>query len=367
MINILQVVHCMDVAGTERVVYSIVKNLDRKKFSFSICCLDYIGELGEQLIKQGFRVFCLGRRPGTDISLVRRLVRIIKEQKIDIMHAHQYTPYFYGATAAILSGKRKIIFTEHGRHQPDRVRPKRVICNQFLNLFTSKITGVSNFSKDSLVKYERLPARNIDVIYNGIRSEDFEVAIDRETKRREFGACNGEVVVGMIGRFDPIKNQRMLLAAFRDVVKDVSPAKLVLVGDGQTKKGCEDLVHDLGIEKSVRFLGRRSDVAELLSAFDIYVLPSVAEASSLTLLEAMAAGLPIVTTHAGGNSETVVKDKTGLLTSPGDSSEFARAIITLIKDPEKRRRMGEAGRGRLESSFTASKMLEEYENLYLST
>ena len=173
--------------------------------------------------------------------------------------------------------------------------------------------------------------------------------------------------MGMIGRFDPVKNHPMLLIAFQNVLKGISPAKLVLVGDGQARKECEDIAHALGIEDNVRFLGRRSDVAELLSAFDIYVLPSVAEASSLTLLEAMAAGLPIVTTHAGGNPEAVVNDVTGVLASPGNASGFARAIISLIKDPEKRRRMGEAGRKRLESSFTAGKMLGEYERLYLAT
>ncbi len=361
----MQVVHCMDIAGAEKVVYSIVRNLSKEKFTFSICCLDFIGELGKRLTEEAFEVFSLHRKSGTDFALIRKLIGILSDRQIDVIHAHQYTPYFYGATAAILSRRCKIIFTEHGRHQPDRIRLKRVIYNQFLNLFTNRITGVSNFSKDSLVRYEKLPANKIDVIYNGINLEEFKISTDREVKRKELGIDYGEVAIGMIGRFDPIKNHRMLLVAFRDVLKHISRAKLLLIGDGPLKEECKEFASELGVSNCVVFLSRRSDIAELLQAIDILVLSSNAEAASLTLLEAMAAGLPVIATEAGGNPEIILRDQTGLLVPAKNHIEFAKAIISLIQDPEKRRKMREAGKRRVRSLFSIDRMLKQYENLYL--
>ena len=365
-VKIMQMVHCMDIAGTEKVVYSIVRNLNKENFSFSICCLDFIGELGGRLIKEGVEVISLDRTPGIDFSLIKKLIRILKDQQVDILHAHQYTPYFYGATAAIFSGRSKVIFTEHGRHQPDRVRPRRVIYNKFLNLFTNRITGVSNFSKDSLVRFERLPAKKIDVIYNGINPKDFEVDMDREAKTNELGIKREELVIGMIAGLRPVKNHSLLLQAFKEVVKKVPRAKLLLIGDGPLKESLESKVKSLRLENNVVFLGFRRDIAELLQVMDIFVLSSVAEATSLTLLEAMARGLPVVAVDAGGNSEIVLKGQTGILVPPKNYIEFAKAIISLIADPEKRRRMGEAGKRRAKSLFGIDRMLREYENLYLS-
>ena len=364
-LHVMQILHSMGLAGAEKVVYDLVTSLDGGCFKFSICCLDFTGELGERLIEEGFEVISLNRKPGVDFTLIRKLIRILKDRQIDIVHAHQYTPYFYGATAAILSGRCKIIFTEHGRHQPDRIRLKRAIYNQFLNLFTDRITGVSNFSKDSLVKYEKLPARKIKVIYNGIDPDEFEVSLDREAKRKELGIEQDEVVVGMIGRFDPIKNHLMLLRAFYKVLKHISGAKLLLIGDGLLKENCEKFASELGIGDRVVFLGRRRDVPELLRTFDIYVLSSIAEATSLTLLEAMAAGLPVIAIDAGGNPEIVMNDRTGILISPGNYREFAKATVSLIQDPEKRKRMGEAGIRRVKALFSIDRMLKEYEDLYL--
>lgn len=364
-LQIMHVLHSMDIAGAEKVVYNIVTRLDGQ-IRFSVCCLDSIGLLGEELKNRGYKIFKLGRKPGIDFTVIWQLARLLRKEKLDIVHTHQYTPYFYGATAAIFSSRSKVIFTEHGRHQPDRVRPRRIIYNQFLNLFTGRITGVSNFSKDSLVRYEKLPASKIDVIYNGINLEEFKISVDREAKRMELGIDRDEIAIGMIGRFDPVKNHSLLLEAFKEVIKSIPKAKLLLIGDGPLRESLQSTVYSLQLERNVIFLGIRRDIPQVLQALDIYCLSSIAEATSLTLLEAMATGLPVVATDAGGNPEIVLRDQTGILVSPSNYIEFAKAIITLAQDSEKRRRMGEAGKKRVKSLFTMDKMLEQYENLYLS-
>jgi len=363
-IKIMQVVHSMNVAGAEKLVDSIVRNLNGSEFSFSICCLDSIGPLGEQLIKDGFDVFCLNRKPGVDFGLIRRFAGILKEKQTNILHAHQYTPYFYAASAAIFGNRPKVVFTEHGRHQPDKIRPKRLIYNKILSRFTDRITGVCGFSKDSLIRYEKMPAGKIDVIYNGINYKNFDVFVDRDKKRKELGVGENDVVVGMVGRFSPIKNHKMLLEAFGRVVKEAPNAKLLLAGDGPLKENSQSAIRNSQLKDKVIFLGLRMDIPEILKALDIYVLPSIAEAASLTLLEAMAAGLPVAATRAGGDAEIVINNKTGILVSPDDPNGFAGAIIYLIQNPGEAKAMGKAGRERVEREFNIDKMLNEYRELY---
>ena len=366
-IKIIQLVHSMGMAGAEKVVYSIIKNLDKTKFSFYVYCLDFIGELGKRLLEEGVEVVTLDRMPGVDFNLTKKLARVLKENNIDIVHAHQYTPYFYGATAAMFNRKCKVIFTEHGRHQPDYIHIKRVIYNQFLNLGTNSITGVSRFSKDSLVKYEKLPANKIKVIYNGVSINKNNIpTIDKQAKMQELGLKDSETIIAMIGRFSLIKNHKMLLKAFQRVLKEMPDVKLVLIGEGPTKQECECLARDLNILKHILFTGLREDLSELLQVFDICVLSSDAEAMSLFLLESMAAGLPVIATEGGGNPEIVINGETGVLVPPKDYKAFANAIIDLAKDSKKRQQMGKAGRDRVSKFFNLDNMLAEYEKLYLA-
>ncbi len=362
-INIAHILHSMNVAGAEKVVYDIATGLNGT-FKFSVFCLDSVGPLGEELMQRGVKVKALGRKTGVDFSLIRRLAGEIKENKIDIIHAHQYTPYFYGATAAMLSGRCKVIFTEHGRHYPDRRKLKRTIFNQFLNLFTHSITGVSEFSKNSLVDYESFPKNKIKVIYNGIQPQLFDLNIDIETKKKELGLDPKDKIIGIIARLEPVKSHAMLLRAFAQVIKGVAQAKLLIVGDGKLRAELEDLTKILNINNNVKFLGVRRDIPELLKIFDVFVLSSLSEAASVTLLEAMAAGVPIVATNVGGNPEIVLEGKTGFLVPRGDDKAMAKALIEVLSNPGKAKDMELAGKQRVNELFTLDKMLNSYSDLY---
>lgn len=362
--NIAHILHSMRVAGAEKVVYDIIIGLGNG-FKFSIFCLESVGPLGEELIKKGILVRALSRKPGVDFSLIGKLAKEIRKDKIDIIHAHQYTPYFYGVLAALLSGRRcKIIFTEHGRHYPDARRPKRVIFNQFLNFFTCSITGVSEFSINSLVEYEALPRGKMKVIYNGIRTELFDMPVDRQAKRKELGLSLEDKVIGIIARLEPVKDHAMLLRAFEKVVKKIPEAKLLIAGDGKLKDSLQSLARNLRIEKSVFFLGVRRDIAELLKALDVFVLSSLSEATSVTLLEAMAAGIPIVATKVGGSPEIVMDGKTGLLVPRSDDKAMAEALIEVLSNSDKAKNMGLAGKQRVNELFTLDKMTKAYSELY---
>jgi glycosyltransferase involved in cell wall biosynthesis len=364
--HILQVVHSLVTGGTERVVCDLTRHFNEGRFRTSVCCLDGLGDFGKDLIEEGIPVRVFRRRPGVDLRLVRGLRTLYREWGIDLVHAHQYTPYFYGATACLGSSSPKAVFTEHGRHQPDRVRPKRVIFNPILRIVTKGCTAVSEFTRRSLIEFEKMPAAGIRVIYNGVPRPANEARLEKRVSREKLGVGPDRRVVLSVGRMDPIKDFSTLIRAFRTVVQEVPDALLVIAGGGDGRY-IEDLRQNaerLGIGDWVRFLGNRRDVPDLLDACDVFALTSISEAASMTILEAMAAGRPVVATRTGGNAELVVDGDTGYLAPVGDHGSISNALVDVLTHQERADAMGAAGRARLESLFTLETTLGAYRELY---
>jgi sugar transferase (PEP-CTERM/EpsH1 system associated) len=358
------VLHSMVVAGAESLVHEMVLALE-PEFDFSLYLLDRIGPLGEDLAARGVPVTLLERKPGVDLGLARRLGRALRRDGVELVHAHQYTPWFYATLGAAQGFSRpKVLFTEHGRHYPDFRRPKRVAMNKLLLPFTDGIVAVSAFVRDCLRDHEGLPERRMRVLYNGIDPDRFDVAADRVELRREQGIGPDDPVVGTAARLAPVKDHATLLGAFREVKKRLPAAKLVLAGDGELREALESRAEALGIRDSIRFLGVRRDVPALLRTWDVFCLSSLSEGTSVTLLEAMASGLPAVVTRVGGNPEIVQEGVTGHTAPRGDAEALGDALVRVLRDPEAGERMGRAGRARVRESFTGARMIEEYHTLY---
>ncbi|BBM84811.1 GT4 family glycosyltransferase PelF [Candidatus Uabimicrobium amorphum] len=363
MINILQIVHSMPVAGTEKLVYDMMP-LFEKKFSFSVLCLDELGILGEELHHQQKQIFCVHRQPGIDISVPRKIARICRQNKIDIIHCHQYTPYFYGCLSRIFFSSPKLIFTEHGRHYPDIVSTKRQCANQFLNLLTNTIVGVSQFPVESLVKKEKLPQKKMQVIYNGIDISRLNTRRPKKEMLHELGIAQEDKIVGFVGRIHPIKDPLMLLRAFCKVHKKCPQAKLIFVGDGEMMKECQEFVSQNNLEERAMFLGLRRDVLDIMQVFDVLVLSSLSEATSITLLEAMASGVAAACTRVGGNPEIVDDGTTGLLSERGNHHELAQNILRILTEANLKEKMGKSARKKVAELFTMEKMVANYSELY---
>lgn len=368
-LHILQVFHSLIIGGTERVIADLTRVFNHGDFRTSVCCLDGLGELGQELRDEGVRVHVLGRRPGLDFAVLSRLREIYREEGVDLVHAHQYTPYFYAAGAALAGRAPRVIFTEHGRHWPDRLRPKRAVANQFLRLKTAAYTAVSEFSRRSLIRYEKMPGGRIEVIYNGIAANGAAgEAGERAKTRAAAGLSDDDFLVLSVGRLDPIKDFGVLIRAFAGLAGRLPTACLWIAGDGDPgyKKELERLIETLGAGERVKLLGTRRDVDALLSAADLFVLSSISEAASMTLLEAMTHGRAIVATAAGGNPELVVDGTTGLLVPVGDFRALAAAMASLLEDGVRRKSMGEAGRTRVREKFSRDLTFSRYRDLYLS-
>lgn len=359
---IAHVLHRLDLAGAEMLAAELARKLaDRYQFTFY--CLDALGHLGQQMRDEGFEVITLDRRPGVDLSVGRRLRKAMRQHEVNLVHAHQYAPFFYSAVSRRLRARPRILFTEHGREYPDVRRPRRVIANRLLLKPTDRVTAVAHYIRRLVADNEGIELDRISVIHNGIDPQHY-VNADRIEARRRLNMDPQTPLVMQVARFHPVKDHATALQAFAHVAAAVPDARLALVGEGERLGQMQRLADELAIAHRVDFLGRRDDVPHILPAADVFLLSSLSEGISLTLLEAMACRLPIVATAVGGNVEVVEHGRNGLLVQRQDHAGLAHNLILLLRDAEVRRNMGEAGHKRLHRLFHHQQMIQAYDQLY---
>lgn len=364
MIKIAHVTFDMRLGGAERVIFNLVRKTNSFLYRVEILCTDRpVGFFGDLLQSKGFRVSALGRNPGFDLSLAARIRRHIIDNKIDILHCHQYTPYVYGVIASIFTGCR-VVFTEHGRFYPDQRKAKRVMANPLLNLFTSRVTAISSATRDALMKFENFPGEKIDIVYNGIDGGERESSIRVRALKRELEIPEDAFVLGTIARLDTIKNQSLMIRALKRVHREFPGTVLVIVGDGPERGNLERLVNELGLSSNVKFTGFREDVGCCYSMMDIFLLTSFSEGTAMSLLEAMASSLVCIATNVGGNPEIVLDSETGYIIPSGDEKALAERIRILISDKGLRDALGANGRKRYEVHFTVERMVHSFETIY---
>ncbi len=365
MKKVLHLTYDMRIGGTEQVIKNLIEGSDKSLYEMSIFCLEQpTGPFGEILIKQGIKVTGTQRKDGFDVSIIKRLRSYIKNNHIDIVHCHQYTPWVYGTLAALFT-KTKVIFTEHGRFYPDRSSWKRAIINPLLVKFTDKITTIAKATQQALVEYEYIPLNRIEVIYNGISP-----LISNEPERKKlidhWDIKPDTKIIGTIARLDPIKNQAMMLQAFKTVLQSCPNTILFIIGDGEEMDNLLTLSDQYGIREHVIFTGYITNPVNYLHLMDIFLLSSLSEGTSMTLLEAMSLGKPCVVTDAGGNPEIISHETNGSVTPNQDAAAFADAVIDLLSNKEKYQRLAAASLDVFNKRFELKFMVNEYLRIYQS-
>jgi len=359
MIRVLYILHTLERAGVEKFVCDLIcKN--ENVIEAQVVCLDKQGALADKLKARGIKIYCTNRKSGIDISQAFKIAKIIRQNKPDIIHAHQYTPFFYSAIAKLLARQGRLIFTEHGRHFPDIVSKKRKFINRLLLLQTSAITAVCQFTKCALIENENISANRIEVIYNGIDTDVQVAPIDKTT----LSLNQNFPVIVHVGNFRPVKNQELAIRALKILIDKKNYAYLLFVGSGSDLEKCKALTDTLNLNDYVRFVGQRDDVYSILSIADVMINTSVSEAFSVAILEAMLLGLPVVATNVGGNSELVGDNKTGLLVNPDNPYELAEAIKNILQNQHLRERFGQTGRDIIISKFNIETIHNKYISLY---
>ncbi|MCI0641949.1 MAG: glycosyltransferase [Gemmataceae bacterium] len=364
MRTICQLLHGLRVGGAEVLAARIARRLSIH-YRFVFVCLDELGTLGEQLRDEGFVVEVLERRSGVDVACSMRLAGFLRRQRVSVVHAHQYTPFFYGVTARMLCHQPAVLFTEHGRHQPDYPRRKRIVANRLLLRKRDRVIGVGEAVRQALIDNEGIPAQRVGVVYNGVDLEPFSNhRSECMDVRREINAAANDLVIIQVARLDYLKDHATAIRTLERVLVRRPDAILVLVGEGPEEAKIRQVARDRGVYERVRFLGLRSDIPRLLAAADQFLLTSVSEGIPVTLIEALAARLPIVSTRVGGVAEVVEDGITGLLAAAGDDTALAEKVLQLAGDPEQCRQLAECGHARAAQLFSERQMHAGYVNLY---
>jgi glycosyltransferase involved in cell wall biosynthesis len=337
--------------------------MQRQNVKVSVCCFNAIGPNGAELEKMGVPIFLIEKCPGVDFALIAKLRRHFISNKIDVVHTHGINPFFYGILAAVISGTPLKIQTDHARGIFP-VSRKQMYTEMVLSLLADRVVAVSEGVRKDLIRYAHMAHSKVMTIYNGIDSDKFKRKLNVIEKKHQLGIKCGQIVFGVGVRLSEQKGIKYLIHAM-SIVKNKSPdVILLIIGDGELRDELEKLTYDLGVVKSVRFLGFRNDIEELLSVLDVYVLPSLWEGHPLVLLEAMASELPVIATDISGNRETVAHGLTGFLVPEKKPEIFAEYIIQLAGDEGLRKRMGKQALRKFEGAYTLEKMGERYIKLY---
>ncbi|WP_045856659.1 glycosyltransferase family 4 protein [Teredinibacter purpureus] len=362
-LKILHLTYDMNIGGTEQVIRNIIEGLDSQRYASSVACIDgQVGPWGKALESKGVKHYCLTRKPGFDLRVIRGLRAIIVAGEYDIVHCHQYTPYTYG-WFAMLGLNKPIIFTEHGRFYPDTSSWKRRLINPILQRGTAASTAISAATKQALETYENLDGNKIDVIYNGIMDSNCE---PDAALREALGIHNTDTVFGTISRLDPIKNHTMMIAAFAEVCGQQKNVKLMIVGDGPMRAELESLVAALHLQDNVIFTGFKPNPQAYLAIMDVFLLPSLSEGTSMTLLEAMSYAKPSIATAVGGTPEILEHGVTGLLVDNKDQGALILAMRDICTNEKMAQELGNNARKIYEERFTLAAMITQYERLYES-
>ncbi len=351
--------------GLERVVLQLVERMDRTRFEPIVVALEGPGDLAPELERIGVPLHVLPRKRGLDVQVLSDLANLFEQKRISLVHTHNPSPHVYGSFAASIVRHRgvlrpSVVHTKHGRNHPDDGR--RVMVNRVAAAFSDRVVAVSDDARKVALEVERIEPHRLITIRNGVDTTKVCPG-DGSATRRALGIADDVFHIGCVARLSIEKDHATLLHALSILRARRPRVCLTIVGDGALRTELEELAAILDLREVVKFVGFTSDVASFLPSFDVFALSSRTEGTSLTLLEAAAAALPIVATRVGGNGEIVEDGESGILVPAGHPRAFADALET-VATREDRRAMGARGRADIVARYDLAKMVAAYDTLY---
>lgn len=367
--KILHIIYRLDIGGLETVLVKFINSCHGGKYRHVIASLTEVTSFSERLENKDVGIYALHKRPGKDFRIFFQLLRLMLKEKPDVVHTYNLPTLEY-QLAAWLTGIPVRVHAEHGRDSADPygTNIKYHLFRRALSPVIRAWIPVSHELASWLESDVKVNASKIRPIYNGVDVEQLSDVISKVADGPLGYFSPDAFIIGTVGRLDPVKDHSTLLKAFAHLLK-IRPhlqnnLRLVIAGGGILETSLRNEAGALGIDRQVWFAGPRDDVPSLLLHFDLFVLSSIAEGIPMTVLEAMAAGVPVVATDVGGVREVIRPYIDGLLVPPGAQESLASAIAILMENKDLRIDMARSARQRVTDKFSLDAMTAAYKEMY---
>ena len=367
---VVHIIYALGTGGLENGLVNIINRAPPERYRHAIVCLTKADGFASRISAPGVQIFTLNKAPGHDLGLYWRLWKLLRSLRPAIIHTRNLAALEMQLIGLLVPRTRRV-HGEHGRdiYDLDGMKRRYLLLRRAVDPFIHRYIAVSKDLCHWMVNSIGIPGKRVRQIYNGVDREKFFPRSGSRPMHAPAGFLPaGGLLLGTVGRLAEVKDQSSLLHALHLLVADNaalrSRLRLLIVGDGPLFANLQRLAEELGIADLVWMPGDREDVPELLRMMDIFVLPSLAEGVSNTILEAMASGLPVVATHTGGNPELVEDGQNGYLVPVGDPALLAKAIATMIAEPELIRAMGSCAYEKVAEKFNWDRTVESYLSVY---
>lgn len=360
-IKVLHLVSHLDsIGGMETIVAKIAAHLNRDQFETEIWCISKGGRLADELKSQGLSIRVLGINTYHNPLNIIKLAWLFRRAHADIIHTHIYFTSTIGRLAGKLAGVKVLISHVHSMYWHYSFR--NLLIERILSKMTRRIICVSDHVKDFVINHEKINPLKVKVVYNGVLRQD---GLSRGESRELFAVKDSEIIITIVANLLEGKGHKVLLNALSLVLKQHHDLKCWIVGEGPLDSNLKAYAKQLNIESNVKFWGSRKDVPQILTASDIFVLPSIQrEGLSIAAIEAMAYHVPVILSDTGGLSELIDHQKNGLLVASGDVIDLSKAMEELITNPEKRAFFAKEAAKKYEQCFHLKEMILKIEKIY---
>lgn len=366
-ISLLYFTNVLVRGGAEEHILTLLCGLDRKYFRLSLVCPPPVAEKLRPDIPADVKLVPLCLREPSQLGVAFRLVQLLRELRVDILHSHLFYSSLFASPLGWLCRVPIIVETPHVReHWRHSWLKSRFVVDRAVGRTVDYYIAVSEANARYLSEQKGLPRSKIVVIRNGIDVERFHPERHAPAGLREsLGFAPDDPVLVVLGRLEPQKGHRILLEAMPAIRREFPRVRLVCAGDGVLGADLKAQMRAFGLQDSVRFVGYQSNPQDWLALADLTVLPSFFEGLPLVAMESLAAGRPMVATAVDGTPEVIVHGRTGMTVPPCDPGSLAKAICELLRDPELRRRLGRAGRDWVLENFNRTQQIQKTQDFYL--
>jgi len=371
---IVHVIHHLGTGGLENGLLNIINNMPKDRYRHAIVCLQGYSDFSKRLTREDVAIYDVAQHDGHDFGAYLRLYRLFRQLRPAIVHTRNLSALESQVIAA-LAGVRARVHGVHGRDTYDLYGQNRKynLLRRLIRPCVNHYITVSRDLQNWLIDTIGVRAERISQIYNGVDNVRFHASTSTRDDLEASGFLGGffqpdSIVIGSVGRMAAVKDYPSLVNAFIRLL-ELAPElrerlRLVIVGEGESRAACLELLKRHGAEHLAWLPGERADIPDLMAAMDVFVLPSLGEGISNTILEAMATSLPVVATEVGGNPELVHVGVTGALVPAADPEAMARALLNYARDPALRLNHGQAARAIIDRKYSLDAMLQDYLSVY---